>query len=69
MTLGQYLKEKRLEKNISTYKLAKDLKINYQMIQKWEKNISIPNAKNIFLLIDYLNLNILEVKKILYQDL
>lgn len=68
MTLGEYIKNKRLEKKITTYRLAKDLNINYQMLQKWEKNLSLPNAKNTFLLIDYLELDLNLVKEILYNQ-
>lgn len=68
MTLGEYLKSKRIEKNISQYKLAKDLKMATRNIQRWEENESLPNAKYIFLLIDYLNLNLEETKKILLQQ-
>lgn len=69
MTIGEYIKQKRQEKNISTYKLAKDLNMATRNIQRWEENESMPNAKYIFLLIDYLDLDITEVKKLLYQDL
>ncbi len=69
MTIGEYIKEKRQEKNISAYKLAKDLNMATRNIQRWEENESMPNAKYIFLLIDYLDLDIEKVKELLYQDL
>lgn len=55
MTLGEYIKTKRIEKNISQYKLAKELKMATRNIQRWEENESLPNAKYIFLLIDFGN--------------
>lgn len=68
MTLGEYIKIKRLEKGLTAYKLAKDFNMPHQNIQKWEKNINIPNAKYIFMLIDYLDLDQELVKKILYEQ-
>lgn len=69
MTLGEFLKNKRIEKNLSMLELAKLAKIsNWQNIQKWEKNLSEPSATNIFKLIKALNLNINELENILIQD-
>lgn len=68
MTLGEYLKQKRLEKNISAYKLAQDFKMANRNIQRWEANESLPNAKYIFMLIDYLELDENIVKKILLNQ-
>lgn len=70
MTLGEYLKSKRIEKNLSMLELAKLANItNWQNIQKWENNKTEPTATNIFKLINILNLNIDELKNILLQDL
>lgn len=68
MTLGEYIKNKRLEKNISANKLATDFNMATRNIQRWELNESLPNAKYIFMLIDYLDLDLNVVKEILYQD-
>lgn len=69
MTLGEYIKSKRLEKGLNMIELAKIANIkNWQNIQKWENNKTEPTATNILKLIDYLNLDIEELKKILYQD-
>lgn len=68
MTIGEYIKNKRIEKNISQYKLAKDFNMATRNIQRWEENSSLPNAKYIFMLIDYLELDLNIVKSILLQD-
>lgn len=68
MKLHEYLKIKRIEKNISQYKVAKDLNIAIRNVQRWEEGTSLPNAKYIFKLIDYLELDQEQVKKILYEQ-
>lgn len=69
MTLGEFLKNKRIEKKLSMLELAKLANIsNWQNIQKWEKNLSEPSATNIFKLIKALNLNIDELENLLIQD-
>ena len=68
MKLHEYLKIKRIEKNISQYKVAKDLNIAIRNVQRWEEGTSLPNAKYIFKLIDYLKLDQEQIKKILYEQ-
>lgn len=68
MTLGEYLKQKRLEKKMTQKELAEKINIDYHLLQKWELDLSKPNLKNGFKLIDILNLNTEELKKIIYQD-
>lgn len=69
MTLGEFLKNKRIEKKLTQTELAEKLNLkSYQIIQNYEKNLSEPSNKNIFKLIDILNLDIEELKNILYQD-
>lgn len=68
MTLGEYIKIKRLEKGLTQKELADKLNIDYHLLQKWELNLSNPNLKNGFKLCDILNLDTLEFKNIIYNQ-
>lgn len=69
MTLGEYIKIKRLEKKLSMTELAKIANINnWQNIQKWEQNTSEPSATNIFKLINTLDLDIKTLENILFNQ-
>lgn len=69
MTLGQYLKEKRLEKGLTQFELAEMLNLkHYQNIQKYEKNLCEPNLKILFNLCEILQISIEEIKKIVTEE-
>lgn len=69
MTLGEFLKNKRIEQKLTQKKLAEKLNINtWQNIQKYEKNICEPSLKNVFKLCEILKINIKEIKNIVMKD-
>lgn len=69
MTLGEYIKSKRIEKGMTQKELAEKLNIKtYQNIQKYERNENEPNLKIMLNLIEILNLDLKELKKIILQD-
>lgn len=39
MTLGEFLKNKRIEQKLTQKELAEKLKIDYHLLQKWDKLI------------------------------
>ncbi len=65
MTLGQYLKEKRLQKGMTQKELAEKLNIPYQRIQEYENNKNMPALKNGLIIIKTLDIDIKEIEKIL----
>lgn len=65
MTLGEYLKQKRLEKGLTQTELAEKLKIPYQRIQEYENNKNMPALKNGLLIIKILDIDLKEIEKIL----
>lgn len=69
MTLGDFLKTKRIEKGYTQKQLAELIKSNnWQNIQKYEKNICEPTLKNTFLLCKILDININQIKDILENE-
>ncbi len=65
MTLGEFLKNKRIEQKLTQKELAEKLKIDYQRIQEYEKNKTMPALKNALILFKVLNIDIKEIEKIL----
>lgn len=65
MTLGEYLKQKRLEKGLTQTELAEKLKIPYQRIQEYENNKNMPALKNGLLIIKILDIDLKDIEKIL----
>ncbi len=43
-TIGEIIKEKRLAKGWTTYRLGKEIGVNHATILGWEKMRSFPNA-------------------------
>jgi DNA-binding helix-turn-helix protein len=68
MTLGEFLKNKRIEQKLTQKELAEKLKIDYHLLQKWELNLSKPNLKNGLKLYDLLNFDLEEFKQIVYNQ-
>ena len=69
MTLGEFLKNKRIEQKLTQKELAEKLNIKtWQNIQKYEKNICEHNLKNIFKLCEILKIDIKEIKNIIMKD-
>lgn len=65
MTLGEFLKNKRIEQKLTQKELAEKLNISYQRIQEYEKNKTMPALKNALILFKILNIDIKEIEKIL----
>lgn len=65
MTLGEFLKSKRLEKKLTQTELAEKLNIPYQKIQEYEYNKNLPGLKNGLKLIKILEIDLQELEKIL----
>ena len=42
------LKELRLEKNLSTIQLAKELNVSDSTITRWENNLRVPSIDNLY---------------------
>lgn len=55
MSIGDRIKELRIEKNISQEELAFEINVSRQTISKWEKGIVTPDTNNIKALCDFFN--------------
>lgn len=56
--LGTYLREKRLEKDLSQAELAKSLKnVHVQFVSNWERGLCAPPGHSFHKLIDVIKLN------------
>lgn len=49
MTLGEKMKQMRLERGLSQEKLAEQLYVTRQAVAKWEKDQTLPSAENLLL--------------------
>ena len=54
MSLGEKIKERRRQLNLSQEKLAEKVHVHSNTIRKWEKGISVPDAKELQLLAENL---------------
>ena len=61
--ISKFLKELRLNKNISQEELAKDLHVDRSLISKWERGICLPDITMLKELSNYYNLDISEIIK------
>lgn len=76
MTLGEKIKQRRREKNLSQEKLGELLNVHENTIRKWEKGISSPSAEELQHLAneldttttDLYNENYSFIKNSTYQD-
>ena len=46
MTLGEQIKQKREEKNLSQEELAEQIGVSRQAVSKWESDLSVPTGAN-----------------------
>jgi transcriptional regulator with XRE-family HTH domain len=66
--LSEYIKKKRLENNLSQSDVANAIKVHSRVYQRWEAGEFIPNAENLFNLIDLLNLDVNVVKELIVKQ-
>lgn len=52
---AERLKELREEKNLTQYELSKHIGISTACINRWEKNLRIPNIDSIIILCKFFN--------------
>lgn len=50
---AERLKELREEKNLTQYELSKKINISTACINRWEKNLRVPNIDSIIILCKY----------------
>lgn len=62
MEIGDLIKKYRIENKMTQVDLANKIGVIYQQIQKWETGERNPGTKNIFLLIDILEIPFDEIK-------
>jgi transcriptional regulator with XRE-family HTH domain len=55
--LGQYLRQKRLEKGLSQVEVAKKLGYSSQFIANWERGVSSPPMQALKKIVDIYNIN------------
>ncbi len=65
MTLGEYIKSKRIEKGMTQKELAEKINIPYQRIQEYENNKNMPALKNGLLIIKILDMDLQTIEKLL----
>ena len=53
MTIGDKIRQLRVERHITQEKLAKHLNISYQAISRWEQNVTLPDLSIIPKIADY----------------
>ena len=58
MTLGEKIKELRINKGISQEKLAENLNVSRSSIAKWETNGGIPEISNLILIADFFDVSL-----------
>ena len=51
MSIGEKIKELRLEKGLSQFKLGKAIGVSQKAIDYWERNVNEPKASYIILLV------------------
>lgn len=67
--LGTYLREKRLEKDLSQAELARTLKdVHVQFVSNWERGLCAPPSHSFQKLIEVLKLNRDELVEVMLKD-
>ncbi len=61
MNYGNFLKEKREQNNLSQMQLAKMVNTSHQNINRWERNITLPNIDFCVKLADFYGISIDEL--------
>ncbi|MDI6553302.1 helix-turn-helix domain-containing protein [Leuconostoc falkenbergense] len=56
MNLGKKIKFLRTSKNLTQKELAKSLFVSYQLVSKWERNVSSPTAETLLDIVDVYHL-------------
>lgn len=56
MTLGERIKELRVDKNLSQAQLAKEIGVSQKAIDYWERNINEPKANYIIALVKFFDI-------------
>lgn len=59
--IGNFIKEKRKEKNLTQEQLAKKLFITDRAVSKWETGLSLPDADKMIELCNNLDINVNEL--------
>ena len=59
--IGAFIKELRMENNLSQNDIAKELNIGRENISKWENGKAFPDASNLILLSDILHVTVDEL--------
>jgi DNA-binding XRE family transcriptional regulator len=54
VTLGDYLKQYRLENGYTTFEMALELDVYNSTIYKWENNHTEPQGNNIYKIIEFM---------------
>lgn len=57
MSIGQRIKDLRLEKELSQLQLAKEINVSQKAIDYWERSVNEPKAKYIIALVKFFNLS------------
>ncbi len=57
MTIGEKIKELRIEKGLSQQKLAKLIGVSQKAVDYWERNINEPKASYIISLVKIFNMS------------
>lgn len=57
MTIGEKIKELRIEKGLSQQKLAKLIGVSQKAVDYWERNINEPKASYIISLVKIFNIS------------
>ncbi len=60
-TIGESIKEKRIEQGLSQQKLANLIGVTHASISYWENGVNIPNVLDIWKIADALNMSIDEL--------
>lgn len=57
MTIGDKIKELRLEKNLSQMQLAKQINVSQKAVDYWERNVNEPKSSYIILLVRFFDIS------------
>lgn len=64
MTLGQRIKEHRQNKGLSMREFGELIdNASDSIVSRWERNVSVPNAKRLKLIADDMNITVTELLK------
>jgi transcriptional regulator with XRE-family HTH domain len=56
--IGQYLRSKRAERNLTQAELAKEFGVTYQAVSRWENGDSIPDIETLVMIADFYNITL-----------